>query len=307
MKIAILGATGHIAQGLIFSFIKEYSLHLYTRNTAAVYNFLKENNLLCYNCVIQSTTEFGKVTYDAIINCIGLGSPINQKNNLQNIFSITEYFDNLIIDYLSFNKYCYYINMSSGSVYGSNLTNKAFYENSPSVLSINNIAEGSYYQVTKLYSEVKHRASKSLKIIDLRIFGYFSRFIALDSGFLITDMLLAIKNNVPFHTNKNDIVRDYISFEELAIIIKTFFAKKMVLNDAFDLYSKKPVSKFELIDYFTTNFNMKVIYESSNFTVPTGDKTVYYSQNKKIQNVTEYVPLRTSLEVLTKEISFMSV
>ena len=53
-------------------------------------------------------------------------------------------------------------------------------ESTYSKWGINHISEADYYGIAKLNSEVKLRALKDLNIVDLRVFGYFSRFIDLE-------------------------------------------------------------------------------------------------------------------------------
>jgi hypothetical protein len=52
------------------------------------------------NCVPTTYDEFSGERYDAIINCIGIGDPAVLKIAKDQIFRLTEYYDNLILDNL---------------------------------------------------------------------------------------------------------------------------------------------------------------------------------------------------------------
>ena len=79
-KIAILGATSHIAKGLIFNFTKSKKdeLFLFARFPDKVKNFLRVNNL-GLNCHIYGFKYFQRGEYDVVINCVGLVSPVSRR------------------------------------------------------------------------------------------------------------------------------------------------------------------------------------------------------------------------------------
>jgi len=73
------------------------------------------------------------------------------------------------------------------------------------------------------------------------------------------------------------------------------------LNDAFDLYSLKAISKFEFLDYFQRHFGLKYnIQEEFYYPSATGVKIHYYVRNYKVQAIA-YQPPYTSLEILVQE------
>lgn len=75
-KIAILGATGHIAKSLISNFKRSenYNLYLFARSDEKLNNFLKSINY-SENVEKISLNDFNKKKYDAVINCIGISDP----------------------------------------------------------------------------------------------------------------------------------------------------------------------------------------------------------------------------------------
>ena len=120
-RIAILGATSHIAKGLISNFAQntECKLFLFARSHKCIEEFLKENSLKG-DILIKGFKDFHSYEYDVIINCVGLGVPNKLKGKTDLIFQLNEEFDNMVISYLDKHPRSRYINFSSGAVYGNN-------------------------------------------------------------------------------------------------------------------------------------------------------------------------------------------
>ena len=232
INIAIIGATGHIAKGLIYNFSKakkepSYRLFLFSRSVKKIISFLEKNNL--QKCSIYQYKDFKSFTYDVIINCVGIADPaIREKANID-IFETTEKYDNLALRYVINNPDCLYINFSSGAVHSPLL------------------AENNFYRISKLHSETKHRTLSTNHIVDIRVFNYFSRFIDINTKFLITDLIRSVKENREFLTNSSDIIRDYIHPNDLFQCINLIIQKHqnyknnkdvsrlLYLNKAFDI------------------------------------------------------------------------
>lgn len=289
-KIAILGATSHIAKGLIFNFAKSKmnELFLFARFPVKVKNFIKTNKLVL-NSYIYQFKHFRRGKYDVIINCVGLGTPAKVKEASGVVFKLTEEFDNMILEYLQRYPDTRYINFSSGAVYS---------------ISVNDIKPEHYYGIAKLHQEAKHRALKKLNIVDLRVFSYFSRFIELDSGYFLTELIKSLKREKAFVTNPRDFVRDFIApcdlFDLICLIIK---AKPF--NGAIDAYSSMPVSKFKLLNYFVKNYSLKyTINRGLKLTYPTGVKSRYCSISRKAAGL-GYRPKFSSMEAVAMESKYI--
>ncbi|MHB1347585.1 MAG: NAD-dependent epimerase/dehydratase family protein [Candidatus Humimicrobiaceae bacterium] len=299
-KIAILGATGHIGKNLIFNFKKsdKYDLYLFARSTEKLDNFLKSIDYF-NNIKIINLNNFNNEKYDVIINCIGIGDPKKLKDSGPEIFRLTEYYDNFILDYLKDNNSCIYINFSSGAAYGVDFSIPA--ENKKCCeININNICNKDNYGITKLYSEAKHRSCENFNIVDLRVFAFFSRFIDLNSKYFITELISCIKTKKEFLTNSNNIVRDYVHPNDLFNLINISINIKKI-NDVFDVYSLKPITKFEILNYFAENYGLKYKIEEGIFGENiTGIKDNYYSINKKAEKV-GYIPEFSSLDCIINE------
>jgi len=301
-KIAILGATGYIGKSLVFNLLSEKGVEffLFARSKNKLNKFLK-NIKGERKFKSNHFKKFNNYKYDTIINCVGIGNPSEMKKSGVKIFEITEEFDNLILKYLLLNPKTLYINLSSGAAYGKKIE-KPIENNSYSTLNINNLDQGDAYSIVKINSEAKHRTLKNLNIVDLRIFSFFSRFLELGPGYLISDIINSIKNKTILITKPENIIRDYINPRDLLDLIKLII-KKRKINDVFDVYSAEPVSKFDLLKYFKKRYDLKYkIKKDPKLDSPTGIKNAYYSKNKKA-NKLGYKPKFSSLMGIDYEIN----
>jgi hypothetical protein len=77
------------------------------------------------------------------------------------------------------------------------------------------------------------------------------------------------------------------------------------LNTAFDVCSKKPVTKFEMLDFFKSTYDFEyTILPDASITSVTGNKNNYFSESKKTSDI-KFKPQYTSLEcisLITKQI-----
>jgi nucleoside-diphosphate-sugar epimerase len=300
-KIAILGATGYIGKSLTYelSLNNEFDVFLFSRSKEKVTEFLKgikgAEKFKAY-----SNDDFAAQSYDVIINCTGIGIPSVLKKSPAAIFKVTEEMDDMAMDYIEKNPATLYINLSTGAVYSGGMENPIT-EASKCVLNINSLAPSDYYAIAKINSEAKHRAQPNLNIVDLRIFSFFSHFIDLDAHFLISDIIDCLKNKKTFETSAGDMSRDYVCPYDLLALIKSVINKGNI-NDFFDVYTLGPVSKFELLDFFKKEygFEYKIKAESERAS-PTGNKNLYFSQNKKAEEILGFVPKHTSLSGIEEE------
>lgn len=299
-RIALLGATGHIAKGLIYNFYLNgiEDVFLFARSKTHLAKFLSD--IGCEKKFIKRDfKKFSDYKYDVIINCVGLGTPSKVKDAGSKIFELTEEFDNMVLNY--FKKYpdSLYINFSSGATFGTEFMSPVE-NNTYSKWNINNVSESDYYGIAKFYSECKHRSLKDLNIVDLRVFSYFSRFIDLNTPYLLSEIILCVKNNQCFVTDAQNIIRDFVHPEDLFLLIEKCIAKKNI-NDVFDVYSRKPVPKFEILHFFEKNYGLKYkIDKRIKVSSITGVKINYYSKSRKAERI-GYKPKFTSIDTIVKE------
>lgn len=296
-RIAILGATGHIAKGLIYNFSQAsyQNIDLFARSLTRLEIILEQmGGVRKYRQ--KKYVEFNKNDYDVVINCVGLGTPEKVKQASGDVFYLTEHFDNLALEYLSGHTKTLYINFSSGAVYGTDFATPVD-GSSLAHWNINNLQESEYYGIAKLNSEAKHRALKNLNIVDLRIFNYFSRFTDLHDKYLLSEIILCVKNGEALATDKRDIVRDYVYPPDLFSLVEKCIAKR-ALNDSFDVYSKKPATKFEILEYFKKSYGLKYLVNKTKMPISaTGNKDNYYSTSRKAGKI-GYTPKFTSLDTI---------
>lgn len=297
-KIAILGSTGHIAKSLINIFCKEsgYELFLFSRNPEKVDEFMNNYDKSYHNCLIQ---WFDAYDYDVIINCIGIGNPAKIDAY---VFSLTEGYDNIILTYLRSHPNTLYINFSSGAVYGGEWRSPVN-ESSYVTLNMNNVADKDFYGIAKLYSEAKHRTLKKFNIVDLRVFGYFSRFIDLQYPYFLCDVIKCVKNNTVLETTQNIMRRDYVNPEDLFYLIEICIEQKQI-NDVFDVYSLDYADKTEILEYFVHEYGLKCTIGHKHISSATGSKTNYYSNNRKAEKI-GYTPKYSSLDTIKEEAKYL--
>jgi len=304
MRIAILGATSQIAKNLISYFLKDskYELFLFARNTKAVHEFIMTIDSLSIPFIF-GFEEFPSGKYDVVINCIGIGDPRKLREAGVGFFRITEYFDNLVIDYLLNNKNTTYINFSSGAVYGTEF-DSGVTEDSIANIAVNKIIPADFYRIGKLNAEVKHRALIDQNIIDLRIFSFFSQFIDLNSGFLLCELVRSVIANTIFHTNAVEIIRDYIAPSDLFTLVELCLINQK-MNCAIDVYSAKVVQKSELIELFKHEYGLTSVIEDKDCASMTGTKLAYYSSNPAAFSLLSYVPTINSIDTVRSEVAML--
>ncbi len=245
--------------------------------------------------------QLNSLKCDAIINCAGIGDSLKLQEKQGDIFNTTQEVDDIVIEYLKENPKTFYINLSSGAVYKEGINN--WTEEVLALKPETSISPENYYSIAKMRSEVLHRNLKSFNIVDIRVFAFFSRFVNTASGFFMSELVKAIKNKTTFYTTGDDIVRDYITTEDLLSFIKLILQKEYI-NDFFDIYSKKPVSKKELLESFVGTYSL--VYEIKNDLVknsPTGFKKDYYSTDKKAEAILGYSPRFSALEGILREVN----
>lgn len=298
--IAILGATSHIAKGLIARFctMPAQGLVLFARSPERVSEFLR--SIDCTAPVqVKPLDAFAAGSYDVVINCVGIGDPAVLRREITSIFRLTEETDNTVLGYLQGRPETLYINFSSGAVYGTEFDRPAE-EARRASLEVNHLGPGHFYGIAKLHSEAKHRARQDLSIVDLRVFSYFSRYIDLKSEFLLCQIISCIREQREFFTGPADIIRDFVHPDDLSELVFRCIERRR-MNDVLDVYSREPISKFTLLEFFASEHGLRYrVEESHTAAAPTGAKSNYYSLYKKAGSI-GYAPRFTSLDCVREE------
>jgi nucleoside-diphosphate-sugar epimerase len=308
MNIAIMGATSHIAKGLIDRFLQSGKDHIYlfVRSADKIKNFLStiatsenDNYTICTNY-----QDFFSFSYDVIINCIGVGTLNKHRGNYTLYFMVTEEYDNLAIQYIDEKcQNALYISFSSGAVYGREHS-APVEEHSVNNVKVNQIAPQDYYAIVRLNAETKHRAFNRLNIIDLRVFSYFSRFIDLSDGYFITDVLNCILKKQILVTDNVNMVRDYLHPDDLFSMINKCLNKGKI-NAAFDVVSSKPVEKNDILEYFAKVYGLKYeIGRPFGKYSATGNKRNYCSNYNAVSKI-GYKPQYSSMGAIKQEAKYI--
>ena len=305
MKIAILGANSQIAKDLLLSFSKKknYDFSLFVRKVELLEKWINNKNLN-ESCQVQEYSSFNNnQKYDVIINFVGIGDPAKAQEMGNNIFKITEQYDEMVLEYLKCNKETKYIFLSSGAVYGGDYKDPVK-KDTLATININNLATTDWYAIAKLYAEARHRSLPDLSIVDIRVFNYFSHTQNINARFLITDIVRALKNGEVFKTSPDNVIRDFITPPDFYNLIQAIIDYKP-LNTALDCYTKSPVEKFNLLSEIESKFGLNYeVDENLNVVNATGAKFNYYSENKIAKDI-GYNPGSTSLESIIREINFL--
>lgn len=300
MRIGILGATSHIAKDFIISASDAgYALSLFSRRPKEVSDWIKYAHLDKKEIFSAEYDLFSSREYDAIINFVGSGDPARTNSMGAEIIGVTRKFDDMATDYLSSRPQTRYIFISSGAVYGTAFSQPVT-ESSQAQISINNISPQDYYSIAKLYAEVCHRALAPQPIVDVRVFNYFSHTADISARFFLTEVMRALKDNHPFETNEGSILRDFIGPEDFFSLIDCIL-RAPSQNTCVDVYSRKPIEKFELLRAMEQEFGLvfKVVPLTERL-ASFGSKYAYCSSNPKARDF-GYEPQYTSLECIIKE------
>jgi nucleoside-diphosphate-sugar epimerase len=302
MRVAILGATSHVAKNLIAYLPEELELVLFARKPERIAAFLLEGDIGRASASAYALEYFNEYRedLDAVINCVGFGTPEKVRSGGAEIFQLTEKLDEMVLGHLGKKPKTRYVNFSSGVLYEF-VRNAEDSKKNEFRVDLDSLSESDAYRIAKLNSEAKHRAMKDYYIFDLRLFSFFTRYIDLNSSYLVTEMLRAIKENKVFETDNRDIIRDYIHPRDLARFVMLCMSVEE-RNCALDLYSLEAVRKSEIIKCFKDRFHLRVRKsETPTAASPTRDKLKYVSTNHSAEQILGYEPRYTSLECLIEE------
>ena len=299
-RVAILGATGHVGMCLTSALHGDgdYELVAVARDAARVEAFLGRlpGGETVSRCLLE---DFAKGQFDVVVNCLGVGDPAMVAALGESIFSLTEQMDAIALDYLRGHPETTCVSISSGAAYCGDFALPAS-ELTAAAVNINAIAPRDYYGVAKLASEVRHRALSDFRIVDLRLFGLFSRFADLGARFFMSDVCQALITREVLEVASDDIVRDYVDPGDFAALLSAVIESD-AQNDVYDVYSADPVRKSAVLDAFSARYGLRyAVAESHGPVGATGLKPNYYSDNHRAATL-GYEPRWTSLECLTKE------
>ena len=224
------------------------------------------------------------------------------QGHYENWFFLLEKFDNLILDYLKQNPKTLYVHFSSGAVYGT--LKKPAAKDTKNDFPVNDLTWDRFYGLAKLYAEGKHRALSNYNIVDLRVFAYFSRFANLNENYFLAHIIKAISARTCLSITADEMIRDFVSPEDLCNLILTCFARAQhkTLNLSLDIYSKRPITKKQILNFFVKNYGLKYkIAKGLKMANSGAVKNYYFSKYIEPFKSLGFIPSHSSLETLKIE------
>lgn len=292
--VALLGCRGQIGRSLIDNLPRDWMLRLFCGEPSSL-DAVSAGRSVC----AQSYEAFGQEAYDIVINTAGPGDPAQHRAMGGEMLRITERFDNMVLDYLSQHPEAGYIYMSSGAVYGPDSLGGPS-QGSTSVVDVDHLDRCNAYALAKICAEAKHRLAGDWRIADLRIFGFFSRYINLQSQFFAAQAVAHLCRGATFHTHSSDFVRDYISPRDLADLI-VWIIGQGIPNQAFDAVSAAPVSKFQMLDTLRERFGLRYVIDDGVVMPPVkspSEGVTSHQKSYKSQHCSKF----TSLETISRAV-----
>jgi nucleoside-diphosphate-sugar epimerase len=302
MHIAILGSSSQIGRDLICTFSDQWpsaQLSLFARSCSSVNAWLAAVNLTQVKAC-RPTAFFGQEKYDAVINLIGRGDPSQTRALAKEIVTISDYFDIQVMEYLEREPDCKYVFFSSGAVYAGGFE-QPIQANSPLLNETECTVREMWYSQAKLRAERRHRSKPSLSIFDVRLFSYFSATQDPKASYLMSSVMDALQMKHPIRTDSLDIYRDYVGPHDVFSLIRCLLLAEPG-NCALDTYSLNPITKFELLNFFSQHFGLKVeVVHTADDRNMSISKKNYFSCNHFAQQW-GYKPVHESIHTLNDEV-----
>ncbi len=299
--IAVLGATGNVGQSVAAEFAASpaHEIFLIARNRQAAEGIADANNQN-RNTRFVPIDQFEAGEYDIIVNAIGAGDSGRISSLGAELMRATEEWDNRVHTVLEKSPETLYVCFSSGTAFGL-LRDEPVSSESVASFPINNLSSDHCYAVAKLNSETKHRAASNLNIVDLRLFGYASRYVDTSGGFFLSQLMAALTHNTVLPTLRTDMMRDFVTAPDVCQLIEKCF-KSRPINRALDVYTKSPTSKFELLRRLEREYGLRW-KEVDDPSVARGsvEKSAYYSTDKGAAQI-GYEPKYSALEGVVNEV-----
>lgn len=298
MRVAILGANSQLSQDYIETLLSIESnkeLFLFSRNPIDL------GKKICSSPKFYRSYDYEKFhsyRYDVIINFVGAGDPQKVNELGREIFSITNMYDSLAVEYIKRYPTVKYIFISSGAAYGNIFFNGPASEDSIYDLAPSDFRDSDYYGKAKYFTEQRHRSYNYLNIIDLRVFSYFSKRQKTNSSFLVVNLINAIKSNRVFETSMDNLWRDYIGANDFYNLLNCIVQAKEA-NVSLDCFTKAPVDKISLLNIFKENFSLNFKFsEFQKLDIQPNSRKYYFSLKRNYLTSIGYQPTLSSTDLL---------
>lgn len=292
MRVAVLGATGHVGRALTAGLAAGgHEVAAHARSLERLDSFL---TTLPADHGVRAVEidRFGDEPVDLVVNATGIGDPSGFGPQARALIDVTEHFDGVVLGYLERHPACRAISMSSGAAYLSDFEAPA----GPATVPAGRAGERPDYAygVVKAASEARHREAGDHAIVDLRLFGFFTRFVDPEAGFLLAQALRCIRSGEVLLTDAVDVTRDFAHADDLTALVAAVTGAPPD-NRVYDVYSAGPARKFELLDMLSAHFGLRyAVSEAADVTSATGRKPCYFSTDRAAAGI-GYAPRFTSM------------
>jgi nucleoside-diphosphate-sugar epimerase len=295
MRLAVLGATGHVGKALVSEFASdECEIAAFARSRCRLEAFLSSEGLVGRVHPVE-IDDFGDEPFDLVVDCVGMTDPRDFGPGGRDLLALTERTDEILIRHAERHPGSRYVYMSSGAAYLSDFNEPAGVDNSPPSVLPSGVRAQDLYGFAKAASERRHRGADRIAIVDLRLFGFLSRFVDVEGGYLMSEVVRCLRSGRTLVTDDVDVVRDYVSSNDLASLVRAIAAAPH-FNGALDVYSAAPARKSEILATLTSRFGLSYTVEPEALVASgTGRKPCYYSTDHSAARF-GYVPRSTTLQ-----------
>ena len=238
MKILVIGGNSHIAKSILAENLFN-EIFIISRNKNKIINFCNLNQVST-KITFLNYESFKNEKFKLIVNFASPGYPEDISSSKNNIIKFTKDINRRVIKYLLLNRKTKYIFISSGIV-NKNITKKD---------------KQYFYYKSKLDIEENNLSQKGLRIYNLRIYSYISKFIDLNKNFFLSLIINSIKKNKKIKIYNNNFTRDFIGPKELISFIK-YILENDLKKCSIDISSNKSVTKKDLLKFFKKNYYLK--------------------------------------------------
>lgn len=172
--------------------------------------------------------------------------------------------------------------MSSGAVYGPNLTLKKISENNRILkLKESKVTSKNVYTFIKVSTENlinQYNKNRKNKIFIARCFAFVGEFLPLDTHYFIGNLINSVitkKEMVVKSNNLKKVFRSYMYADDFVKCILKILKTNNKFNTIYNVGSDKPVKLFNLINFFLRFYKIKLNNKLSNSCLETQETDFY--------------------------------
>lgn len=230
---------------------------------------------------VREYKDLDKISCDVLVNLIGGHASTMEESELQAILSKSNFLVNTAVS-----RQIPLIHVSSGSVLGT-LDHPASSEQ-PRISD----KFTTKYQEVKVRIEELHESNRHrVPIADLRLFSFAGPRFLKESGYFLSKLCRAAKEQTAFRPAGRGFLRDFTGPDELASALA--LAARSEFSGTANLFSDEPASRSQILKLFEENFGLVVQSEEEIY-----QEDIYCaSKNSGLRGFTP----RSSLKVISNE------